>query len=207
MATSSNARAATQDAKPVTAQLQCITCTGKLTAFNGQCTCPNDQYGSIRGTNLECSDCGSRCSVCTSHFNAFNGQCICTNGRFLSIVDVTRFQCLNCDLSCKNCSGPAATQCKTCTGNLTALNGQCTCQIGQYESSSTNFQCSDCDSTCSTCNGPSASNCLTCPSGSLPTNGFCRPKTCPMGCSKCSLTQGCTACRTEPSTDVIEQYA
>ena len=91
--------------------------------------------------------------------------------------------CLPCDILCKTCNGPSATDCLTCLDHQVLIDGQCI----------------ECDVNCLTCFGPDSDNCNDCyPGQVLSSNNSCvnPPPVCVKPCATCSgpTEKDCLSC-------------
>lgn len=109
----------------------------------------------IAGSNSACTSCAT-----FSHLSANPGTCLCDNSYF---PNPTAKTCAHCETSCKECSGPSATDCKQCyqLASLTATNS-CECNFGYFPFGST-ADCRKCDRLCGNCVGAQPTDCIDCP--------------------------------------------
>lgn len=143
--------------------------------------CPSNQYKNA--VDNTCTDCNSQCTTCTGgsnleclsctlpyYFESASKQCslTCNSNEYQSTTLPP--ECLSCNSTCFNCSGPSSTECLSCAGNLYFNSSANTCVYncpdGSYSNTSDNT-CSLCDSSCATCSGGVSSDCLLCPSASF----------------------------------------
>ena len=162
-----------------------LSATPLLVPAEGRCVgvCPSNQIASPSGSCHPChSTCGGACDgpradQCTScdvigaHAFLRNGECVlrCGDGYY---ADQDRV-CHPCHSTCKQCSGPRATDCLACTPHACAksrcpsaltpmLDGtSCVsaCPAGRFADAKTS-ECVPCSSECRECNGPSAKHCV-----------------------------------------------
>ena len=97
-----------------------------------------------------------------------DGSCGCPDGKYLSGTS-----CLDCDSSCKTCSGGTSNDCLSCDTSS-----------GRYKSGS---QCPKCDSTCQTCSGGSSNECLSC---NPTTSRYFSQNSCPICHNSCQTCTG-----------------
>jgi len=140
--------------------------------------CASSCNGSIQqyanATNF-CQLCGVYCwtcvgspTYCTACYNSQNrvlsgNLCICDfSGGFYD--DGTSVNCVQCDVSCKTCSGPGSASCLTCNpaANRYQNVNSCPCNPGYY-SVSTSI-CQHCHYTCysTTCTAGTSTTCASC---------------------------------------------
>ena len=208
----------------------CLSCnSGKyLLQSNNTCvSCNVDGYyaDTVIGN---CMQCDTACKTCSGPLST---NCLsCNSGKYLlqtnnSCVtcdvdgyhaDTLTGHCLQCDLSCKTCSGILNTNCITCNSGkylLQANNSCVSCNVSGYYADIMTGYCEQCDSSCNTCSGILSTNCLSCNSGKylLQANNSCvtcdvdgyyadtltgHCLRCDMSCKTCSgaLNTNCLSC-------------
>ncbi|KAL4480244.1 hypothetical protein ABPG74_020760 [Tetrahymena malaccensis] len=131
---------------------QCEQCLWDLQSQ--QCVDSCDQtYQYFDQTQKTCSQC-----------YYLNQQCqkSCPKGYYQD----DKYNCLQCNSSCKSCNGPKQNQCTNCNQNYYLQSDQsCSqCQDG-YFLDQISGQCKTCNINCQTCNGTQSNNCLSCSEG------------------------------------------
>ena len=141
--------------KPTRTALYCICPVGYYWVY---CTLPCN-YQCLQ-CPMHCLSCNSatQCTSCiTNYFLTSDGQCLssCPINTY-----VYGLNCLNCDASCRSCSGGMVWDCVTCSSGLVIYKGQCvtTCPNRTFNysiviNSYSQNVCVDCDSSCLTCTG------------------------------------------------------
>lgn len=115
-----------------------------------------------------CYTCVGSATYCTGCYNSQNrvlsgNLCVCdVNGGFYD--DGTSLNCVQCDVSCKTCSGPGSASCLTCSpvANRYQNLNSCPC-LPSYYSINTAI-CQNCYYSCdsATCTGGNWNNCASC---------------------------------------------
>ena len=84
----------------------------------------------------------------------------------------TSKECKKCHKSCKECTGPGASECKTCNTNFLLFNKKCveSCDQGTYKDISKK-ECLACPTNCKSCE--SNTKCLSCLSSFKMKSGKC----------------------------------
>ena len=122
------------------------------TGWDGQIDCP---ASTILCDEVPCMN------FCHGLGNCVNSRCVCDEG--WGGVDCG----IQCDSSCYNCSGTAATDCTSCPTGQELTNGTC-------------GGCGTCCDPCETCDGANKSSCTSC-KNSLNLSGTSCVSTCPSG--------------------------
>ncbi|EWS74958.1 transmembrane protein, putative (macronuclear) [Tetrahymena thermophila SB210] len=77
-----------------------------------------------------------------------------------------KYNCYQCDSSCKSCEGPKQNQCTSCNQYHFLQSDQTCSQCGDgYFFDQASGQCKTCNVNCQTCNGTQSNNCLSCTEG------------------------------------------
>ncbi|KAL4469881.1 hypothetical protein ABPG72_011102 [Tetrahymena utriculariae] len=179
----------------------CLSCTGQGAS---KCDiCKNSYYISISQNNLcvsecnltqpqyidqtnpnqfYCRQCQSICQTCSSQQNCTS----CIPGYYLY-----QNQCIQCDVSCKSCTGPGPNNCSVCSqqGYYISIQQnnlclpQCDLSQAQYIDSSNSSQlfCRKCLASCQKCND--GQSCFTCLQGYYLANNICNK--CDSSCASC----------------------
>ena len=111
-------------------------------------------FFNLKTTNLNSrqllspSPCQFPCLTCSTWLIIFKYCTSCYSGYYLS-----KGSCLQCESSCKTCSGPSSSNCTSCVDELFYLySGSClsNCPSQTYKNT-TKFICSNCNISCLTC--------------------------------------------------------
>jgi hypothetical protein len=164
------------------------------------CTTTSGYYIGGISSDLKCYTCISNCLECVNGSNSCtrcDSQTLLISGSCLGGCGSTNYyqlngQCILCDVSCYNCSGPGSGSCYTCSSNYHKYTTQCvsSCPTGTAINPATG-DCG-CDSKCLTCSTYTA--CTACLNSSFwVMNGACISE-CPTG-TYANLGQ-CITCST-----------
>lgn len=184
--------------KPTTTARYCICPVGFYWLY---CTLP---------CNYQCLQCPTHCLACnsatqctscvTNYFLTLDSQCVSSCPINTYVYGLT---CLNCDASCRSCSGGMVWDCVTCPSSHVIYKGQClsTCPNRSFNysiviNSYSQTVCVDCDSSCLTCTGPYNTQCIQCfdPTSYLGDAGC--SSDCPVGQYKYTEKMLCLQCFT-----------
>ncbi|KAL4481586.1 hypothetical protein ABPG74_007675 [Tetrahymena malaccensis] len=141
----------------------CTACPKDQFLFNNECQTsqPSNTFCQDKDTFKVCQNCQKGCSECSSEI-----QCTkCQKDYFLyknqcqvSQPDKTYCKeniCVDCDVSCSQCSGPSNIDCVKCQGDFLpdSQSKICQCPPGTYNNSDENnlYKCLKCTQGCSKC--------------------------------------------------------
>ncbi|KAL4463429.1 hypothetical protein ABPG72_003125 [Tetrahymena utriculariae] len=161
-----------------TTNKDCLSCAvGNYLNENNQCISCDPNRFFISGDN--CFQCDSSCATCNGKTST---DCLsCSKGQYLLVSNntcisncntkngyfISGSKCIECDKSCKTCSGELETNCLTCVFGLIfqpSLNKCDRCEEEQFLNKSTD-ECEYCDQTCVTCTGKNKNECKLCANG------------------------------------------
>ena len=73
--------------------------------------------------DVSCFACDQFNACVTCPFNSIlsSGICICNDGWYMETTNYTR--CVECDIICKTCNGPAPTNCIICANEISLASG------------------------------------------------------------------------------------
>lgn len=130
-----------------------------ISGYTGYITCP--AYADVCEAPLCLNG-------CFGYGKCVSGKCVCDDGYSGSDCSIV------CALTCKTCSGSAATQCLTCYSHATKnISGACECD-SQFTLDVPTQRCLaafSCHPTCATCSGAGSEECTGCHSNASLPNG------------------------------------
>ncbi|KAL4487128.1 hypothetical protein ABPG72_001580 [Tetrahymena utriculariae] len=148
----------------------CLTCESQFYLVNGKCV-PVCTLGFFQDKGFACKPCdqsctscnqqSNNCQTCRSAFILNKQQCVanCNSDQY---VDLTKNECVQCNLQCRTCTGPSNNQCLSCPQGKYLVGSVCSdaCQEKQYIE---NNVCKSCHQTCESCTGEKNNQCTKCP--------------------------------------------